>query len=55
MSDTYDVTKYDDVLTSILVNEKSILGFLSAIFGFLARRLVLSIVFVRKLGKFLET
>ncbi|XP_035432937.2 nudC domain-containing protein 3 [Spodoptera frugiperda] len=38
MSDTYDVTKYDDVLTSILVNEKSILGFLSAIFGFLARR-----------------
>ncbi|KOB65624.1 Nuclear distribution protein NUDC [Operophtera brumata] len=32
------LTKYDDVLSSILVNEKSILGFLSAVFGFLARR-----------------
>ncbi|KAJ8727979.1 hypothetical protein PYW08_016364 [Mythimna loreyi] len=38
MSDSSDITKYDDVLTSILVNEKSILGFLSSIFGFLARR-----------------
>ncbi|CAH0701353.1 unnamed protein product [Spodoptera exigua] len=38
MPNTHDVTKYDDVLTSILVNEKSILGFLSAIFSFLARR-----------------
>ncbi|XP_013199826.1 nudC domain-containing protein 3 [Amyelois transitella] len=36
MSDSF--SKYDDVLTSILVNEKSILGFLSAIFNFLARR-----------------
>ncbi|CAG9786296.1 unnamed protein product [Diatraea saccharalis] len=33
-----EYTKYDDVLTNILVNEKSILGFLSAIFNFLARR-----------------
>ncbi|KAG6450360.1 nudC domain-containing protein 3-like [Manduca sexta] len=38
MSHTNDFTKYDDVLTNILVNEKSILGFLSAIFSFLARR-----------------
>ncbi|KAI8435752.1 hypothetical protein MSG28_003989 [Choristoneura fumiferana] len=38
MSDTPGYTKYDDVLTSILVNEQSILGFLSAIFNFLARR-----------------
>ncbi|XP_053607783.1 nudC domain-containing protein 3 [Plodia interpunctella] len=36
MSDSF--YKYDDVLASILVNEKSILGFLSAIFNFLARR-----------------
>lgn len=38
MSNSSDITKYDDALTSILVNEKSILGFLSSIFGFLARR-----------------
>ncbi|XP_075973620.1 nudC domain-containing protein 3 [Anticarsia gemmatalis] len=38
MSSTPDFTKYDQVLSSILVNEKSILGFLSAIFNFLARR-----------------
>nr|XP_021193275.2 nudC domain-containing protein 3 [Helicoverpa armigera] len=38
MSESPDYTKYDEVLTSILVNEKSILGFLSAVFGFLARR-----------------
>nr|UPI11534.1 NudC domain-containing protein 3 [Mythimna separata] len=38
MSDSSSITKYDDVLASILVNEKSILGFLSTIFGFLARR-----------------
>lgn len=30
--------KYDEVLTSILVNEKSIIGFLSTIFDFLSRR-----------------
>ncbi|XP_026750518.1 nudC domain-containing protein 3 [Galleria mellonella] len=36
MAHSFD--KYDDVLSSILVNEKSILGFLSAIFNFLARR-----------------
>ncbi|KPJ02675.1 NudC domain-containing protein 3 [Papilio xuthus] len=38
MSDSNNIEKYDDVLTSILVNEKSILGFLSSIFNFLARR-----------------
>ncbi|XP_034830423.1 nudC domain-containing protein 3 [Maniola hyperantus] len=38
MADSAEYTKYDDVLTSILVNEKSILGFLSTIFNFLARR-----------------
>uniref|UniRef100_A0A2A4JZB5 CS domain-containing protein n=1 Tax=Heliothis virescens TaxID=7102 RepID=A0A2A4JZB5_HELVI len=38
MSESPDLSKYDEVLTSILVNEKSILGFLSAVFGFLARR-----------------
>ncbi|CAK1595900.1 unnamed protein product [Parnassius mnemosyne] len=38
MSDSKNIEKYDDVLTSILVNEKSILGFLSTIFNFLARR-----------------
>ncbi|CAG9584518.1 unnamed protein product [Danaus chrysippus] len=38
MSEVNEFSKYDDVLTSILVNEKSILGFLSAIFNFLARR-----------------
>lgn len=32
--------KYDEVLTSILVDEKSILGFLSTIFNFLARRYI---------------
>ncbi|XP_068631731.1 nudC domain-containing protein 3 [Battus philenor] len=37
MSDN-NMEKYDDALTSILVNEKSILGFLSSIFNFLARR-----------------
>lgn len=37
--------KYDEVLTSILVDEKSILGFLSTIFNFLARRYVISYVF----------
>lgn len=31
-------TQYDDVLLSILSNEKSILGFLSSIFNFLGRR-----------------
>ncbi|XP_041978397.1 nudC domain-containing protein 3 [Aricia agestis] len=30
--------KYDEALTSILVNEKSIVGFLSSVFNFLARR-----------------
>lgn len=38
MASPSDITKYDELLTSILVNEKSILGFLSAIFNFLARR-----------------
>ncbi|XP_063824800.1 nudC domain-containing protein 3 [Ostrinia nubilalis] len=38
MAASAEFTKYDDVLTSILINEKSILGFLSAIFNFLARR-----------------
>ncbi|XP_063362184.1 nudC domain-containing protein 3 [Cydia amplana] len=38
MSVDTNITKYDDVLSSILVNEQSILGFLSAIFNFLARR-----------------
>nr|ADO33029.1 nuclear distribution protein NUDC [Biston betularia] len=38
MANSSDQTKYDEVLSSILVNEKSILGFLSAIFNFLARR-----------------
>ncbi|XP_047995254.1 nudC domain-containing protein 3 [Leguminivora glycinivorella] len=38
MSVDFNSTKYDDVLSSILVNEQSILGFLSAIFNFLARR-----------------
>ncbi|KAJ0177072.1 hypothetical protein K1T71_007081 [Dendrolimus kikuchii] len=38
MSEYSTNLKYDDVLTSILVNEKSIIGFLSAIFNFLARR-----------------
>lgn len=38
MTNTYEYDKYDDVFTSILENEKSILGFLSAIFNFLARR-----------------
>lgn len=38
MTNTYEYEKYDDVFTSILENEKSILGFLSAIFNFLARR-----------------
>ncbi|CAB3253685.1 unnamed protein product [Arctia plantaginis] len=38
MSRIPDIYKYDEVLTSILVNEKSILGFLSTIFNFLARR-----------------
>ncbi|XP_059045328.1 nudC domain-containing protein 3 [Achroia grisella] len=36
MSQNFD--KYDDALSSILVKEESILGFLSAIFNFLARR-----------------
>ncbi|KAM3964348.1 nudC domain-containing protein 3 [Aphomia sociella] len=35
---SYNIEKYDDVLCSILSNEKSILGFLSTIFNFLARR-----------------
>lgn len=38
MSQSSNLTQYDEALTSILVNEKSILGFLSAIFNFLARR-----------------
>lgn len=38
MVDNLGYTKYDEVFTSILENEKSILGFLSAIFNFLARR-----------------
>ncbi|XP_072932154.1 nudC domain-containing protein 3 [Epargyreus clarus] len=38
MATSQDVEKYDEVLASILVNEKSILGFLSTIFNFLARR-----------------
>ncbi|CAH2037787.1 unnamed protein product, partial [Iphiclides podalirius] len=38
MSGIENIEKYDDVLSSILVNEKSILGFLSSIFNFLARR-----------------
>ncbi|CAH0398003.1 unnamed protein product [Chilo suppressalis] len=38
MAEFSEYTKYDDALSSILVNEKSILGFLSAIFNFLARR-----------------
>ncbi|XP_061713200.1 nudC domain-containing protein 3 [Cydia pomonella] len=38
MSVDSNITKYDDVLSSILVNEQSILGFLSAVFNFLARR-----------------
>ncbi|XP_038212243.1 nudC domain-containing protein 3 [Zerene cesonia] len=40
MTDTQEHTygKYDQVLSSILEEEKSILGFLSSIFGFLARR-----------------
>ncbi|XP_026725183.1 nudC domain-containing protein 3 [Trichoplusia ni] len=38
MSQPSNLTQYDEALTSILVNEKSILGFLSAIFNFLARR-----------------
>ncbi|XP_063534131.1 nudC domain-containing protein 3 [Cydia strobilella] len=38
MSVDSNIAKYDDVLSSILVNEQSILGFLSAIFNFLARR-----------------
>ncbi|XP_063380857.1 nudC domain-containing protein 3 [Cydia fagiglandana] len=38
MSVDSNITKYDDVLSSILVNEQSVLGFLSAIFNFLARR-----------------
>ncbi|XP_023947863.2 nudC domain-containing protein 3 [Bicyclus anynana] len=38
MAYSAEYAKYDDVLTSILVNEKSILGFLSTIFNFLARR-----------------
>ncbi|KAL4709971.1 hypothetical protein ACJJTC_003934 [Scirpophaga incertulas] len=33
-----NINNYDEVLTSILVNEKSIIGFLSAIFNFLGRR-----------------
>ncbi|XP_039754284.1 nudC domain-containing protein 3 [Pararge aegeria] len=37
MASSAEYTKYDDVLTSILVDEKSILGFLSTIFNFLAR------------------
>ncbi|XP_022122721.1 nudC domain-containing protein 3 [Pieris rapae] len=38
MADSPDFEKYDPILTSILEGEKSIIGFLSAIFGFLARR-----------------
>ncbi|XP_047516132.1 nudC domain-containing protein 3 [Pieris napi] len=38
MAETQDYEKYDQILTSILEGEKSIIGFLSAIFGFLARR-----------------
>ncbi|XP_045497165.1 nudC domain-containing protein 3 [Colias croceus] len=38
MTDTETYGKYDQVLASILEEEKSILGFLSSIFGFLARR-----------------
>ncbi|XP_045520767.1 nudC domain-containing protein 3 [Pieris brassicae] len=38
MGENQDFEKYDKILTSILEGEKSIIGFLSAIFGFLARR-----------------
>ncbi|GBP38410.1 NudC domain-containing protein 3 [Eumeta japonica] len=38
MSDTKSTVHYDEVLLSILVNEKSIIGFLSTVFNFLARR-----------------
>ncbi|KAG7302766.1 hypothetical protein JYU34_012729 [Plutella xylostella] len=38
MASSGEYLKYDEMLSSILVNEKSILGFLSAIFNFLARR-----------------
>nr|QFR37586.1 domain-containing protein 3 [Odontopera bidentata] len=38
MANSNDMTKYDEVLSSILVNENSILGFLSTIFNFLGRR-----------------
>ncbi|XP_028043979.1 nudC domain-containing protein 3 [Bombyx mandarina] len=38
MSSANEFSQYDDILSNILVNEKSILGFLSAIFNFLARR-----------------
>ncbi|XP_049869174.1 nudC domain-containing protein 3 [Pectinophora gossypiella] len=38
MADVNGSAKYDEILTQILVNEKSILGFLSTIFNFLARR-----------------
>lgn len=46
MSEVNEFSKYDDVLTSILVNEKSILGFLSAIFNFLARRYLFIVNFI---------
>lgn len=45
------IGKYDEVLTSILVDEKSILGFLSTIFNFLARRCVIFYLY----GYFRET
>ncbi|KAI5651953.1 CS domain-containing protein [Phthorimaea operculella] len=38
MSIANNALKYDEFLTEMLVNEKSILGFLSTIFNFLARR-----------------
>ncbi|KAJ2946129.1 hypothetical protein O0L34_g5059 [Tuta absoluta] len=38
MASVNNALKYDEFLTQMLVNEKSILGFLSTIFNFLARR-----------------
>ncbi|XP_050346369.1 nudC domain-containing protein 3 [Nymphalis io] len=38
METNLEYNKYDEIFTSILEKEKSILGFLSAIFNFLARR-----------------